>query len=186
MKLRKARRVQGMQIALRNAQVSDAEFILSLRVNPALNTHISAVSGELSDQIAFLERYTARDGEAFFVIEDAESRPLGTIRLYDQQGDSFCWGSWIVRPDAPPRTGTKSALLLYMYGFEHLGFLRSHFDVRQQNERVWQFHEKCGARLVRETEQDRYYVLQRDDWNRMKVHYQPLIGNEPVIVDEIG
>lgn len=186
MSIRKAHRVQGMGISLRNAQVSDAEFILSLRVNPALNSHISAVSGDLSDQVSFLERYAARDGEAFFVIEDADHRPLGTVRLYDQQGDSFCWGSWIVAPDAPARTGTKSALLVYMYGFDHLGFVRSHFDVRQGNERVWQFHEKCGARLVRETAQDRYYVLERENWDAMKVRYQDLIGKDPVIVDEAG
>lgn len=183
--IRKASRINGMRLSLRNAEPSDAAFILSLRTDPKLNQHISRVSGELAQQKSFLERYSNSDDEAFFIIEDREGCAHGTIRMYDPQGDSFCWGSWIVRPDAPPRTGTRSALLLYMYGFDYLGFGASHFDVRVENTAVWQFHERCGAELTEQTDLDRYYTLPRAAWDRMKVHYNSLIRNAGFSVEEL-
>ena len=35
--------------------------------------------------------------QVYFIMEDREHNPVGTVRLYerfDQQGDSFCQGSW--------------------------------------------------------------------------------------------
>ena len=174
MKIMKCSRITGLGISLRNAAVSDAQFILSLRTNEDLNQYLSPVSGFIEQQVAFLERYTRSSEEAFFIIEDGNGSPLGTIRIYDQRGDSFCWGSWIVVRDAPARTGTKSALLLYIYAFDHLGFVASHFDVRQDNRSVWRFHESCGATLVRENDLDRFYTLSRDNWSDMKKKYGSL------------
>jgi RimJ/RimL family protein N-acetyltransferase len=184
--IRKAKKISGMGISLRNATPEDAAFILSLRIDERLNKYISAVSGELSQQVAFLERYAEKSDEAFFIIESSDGEPLGTIRLYDRQGDSFCWGSWIVKPDAPARTGTKSAILVYIYAFEHLGFAASHFDVRQSNVNVWRFHEKTGAQLVRETELDRFYVFPQAQWAVTCQHYQELISDEPIIIEELA
>lgn len=184
--IRKARKVSGMGINLRNAVPNDAAFILSLRTDERLNQHISPVSGDLADQITFMERYAEKSDEAFFVIEGSEGEQLGTVRLYDRQGDSFCWGSWIVKQGAPARTGTKSAMLVYIYAFEHLGFTASHFDVRQANVNVWRFHEKTGARLIGETDIDRFYQFPREQWVKTRAHYQVLIGNEPVIIEELA
>lgn len=186
MNIRKASKVSGMNIALRNATPFDAAFILSLRTCERLNKYITPVNGTLEQQVSYLERYTTKDDEAFFVIESNDGEPLGTVRIYDQQSDSFCWGSWIVKPGAPSRTGTKSALLTYFYAFEHLGFASSHFDVRQGNLSVWQFHERTGAKLMRESELDRFYIFPREQWLKLREHYQTLIGEARVVVEEIN
>jgi RimJ/RimL family protein N-acetyltransferase len=53
----------------------------------------------------------------------------------------------------------ESALMVYAYAFDHLGFAGAHFNVRKGNERVWQFHERFGAQRVAETELDYLYKL---------------------------
>lgn len=184
MRIKKARKISGLGIALRDASIKDAEFILSLRMDPRLNRYISKVNGELAQQEAFLESYSRNDDEAFFVIEDEDGCSLGTIRMYDQRDDSFCWGSWIVHPDAPRKTGTRSALLLYYYAFDHLGFKRTHFDVRQLNEAVWKFHEECGAVLSRETKLDRFYILAKSTWNEKIVRYSNILQDQKIVVEE--
>jgi len=98
------------------------------------------------------------DDQAYFII-DFQGAPVGTVRLYDARGYSFCWGSWILADGRPQHAAMESALMVYAYALDHLGFTAAHFDVRKGNERVWQFHERFGARRVAATELDYLYTL---------------------------
>lgn len=156
--LRKAASVTGKTLVFRNACVEDSEFILSLRTDSEKSRYLSAVSAELADQQAWLARYAQADDQAYFIIE-YQGEPIGTVRLYDPQGDSFCWGSWVLSSTRPSQAAMESALMVYAYAVDHLGFKAAHFDVRKGNQRVWQFHERFGARRTAETEVDYFYQL---------------------------
>ena len=155
----KAKCIRGKTLALRNAVVADAAFILSLRTNPEKSKHLSKVSDDLDSQVAWLISYEERDTEAYFIIEDSHGIPLGTVRIYDAQGDSFCWGSWILVENAPSSAAVESALMVYSYALGSLGFQRAHFQVNKANERVWRFHERFGAERIRENEVQYEYTL---------------------------
>jgi RimJ/RimL family protein N-acetyltransferase len=183
--LAKAARVIGRQLVLRNAEVADAAFILSLRTDPKKSRHLSQVSGELQDQVDWLERYARSDGQAYFVIEDRAGEPIGTVRLYDAQGDSFCWGSWILKDGRPSGAAIESALLVYAYAIDQLGFRAAHFDVRVDNEGVWSFHERFGAVRVRSTELDHFYTLGLDAIRASRQRYARFLP-EPVVVEPLA
>lgn len=157
-RMRKATRVTGKTINFRDATVDDAPFILSLRVDSNKSRYLSPVSGELAEQQRWLSRYAKITDQAYFIIE-YQDKPIGTVRLYDQCGDSFCWGSWILGAGSPRHAAMESALMVYAYAVDHLGFMAAHFDVRKGNERVWEFHERFGARRVAESEEDYFYNL---------------------------
>jgi RimJ/RimL family protein N-acetyltransferase len=156
--IRKAAHITGKTLVFRDAVISDASFILSLRTDSQKARHLTAVSGNLKDQVAWLERYGSDPEQAYFIIEH-KGEEIGTVRLYDSRGDSFCWGSWILKDGRPNHAAMESALMVYAFSIDHLGFKRSHFDVRKGNERVWQFHERFGARRVEETDKDYLYEL---------------------------
>lgn len=120
--------------------------------------YLSAVRCEFSDLQAWLHRNAQADDQAYFTIE-YQNEPLGTVRLYAPLGDSFSWGSWILKASSPSHADMESALMVYAYALNHLGFPCAHFDVRKGNERVWQFHERFGAQRVAETELDYIYKL---------------------------
>lgn len=170
-KLRKAARVVGKTLNFRNARVGDAAFIWSLRTDAEKSRYLSAVSGELAHQQAWLARYAQADDQAYFIIE-YQAEPIGTVRLYDPQGDSFCWGSWILINTRPSQAAMESALMVYAYAIDHLGFKAAHFEVRKGNERVWRFHERFGAQRVAETEQDIFYKLDADSIAAARLHYR--------------
>lgn len=135
-------------IVLTLAEMNDAEFILSLRQSELLNRYVSQVSPDIDAQRKWLKTYKKREAiraEFYFIIRDRNMSPLGTVRLYDFQRGSFCWGSWIVKPDAPMKTATESALSVYEFAFYTLGFKKAHFDVRNENEKVIKFHTRMGA-----------------------------------------
>lgn len=105
-------------------------------------------------------------GKEIYFVMTYNGDPVGSVRLYDYraEADSFCWGSWIIKPGAAPSIAYQSAILVYDLGFGPLAFSRAHFDVRQANHSVWKFHEKMGARLIREDAQDRFYEYLREDY----------------------
>lgn len=156
--IRQCSRIQGNRLVFRNALVSDAEFILGLRTDPVKARHLSATDPSLEQQRAWLKAYSETKGQAYFVIENLEGLPVGTLRLYDAQGHSFCWGSWIKTDSAPPCFAMESALIVYAFA-ANLGFTKAHFDVRSNNKNVCAFHERLGAKLIRESSSDRYYEM---------------------------
>jgi RimJ/RimL family protein N-acetyltransferase len=152
----KPRRVVGSNVVFRNATKDDAEFIVGLRTDPEKGKYLSPTSTDISLQVVWMEKYANDNSQIYFIIEDMRGERFGTVRLYDAQGDSFCWGSWILREERPSEFALESALMVYRFALD-LGFSESHFDVRKKNQRAWQFHERFGAIRVKETEEDYFY-----------------------------
>ena len=166
----------GDTVRLRLATELDAGFLLELRLDSSRNRNISTTSNDLGAQISWMRAYAARASagqEAYFVIE-VEGFPQGSLRLYDYRPseNSFCWGSWIIRPGAPASTAYQSAILVYDLAFGPLCFARSHFDVRQLNASVWKFHEKMGARLAHVDSVNRAYTYEAEDYRQTRARLQ--------------
>jgi len=157
--IRKAKSIVGDTLVFRDATTSDASFILSLRTDSGKAKHLSVTGPNEDRQISWLLDYASKTDQAYFIIENQVGEPMGTVRLYDPRGDSFCWGSWILKDGAPQRAAIESALMVYVYATDHLGFCQSHFEVRKGNESVWRFHERFGAERTGETEQDYQYQI---------------------------
>jgi RimJ/RimL family protein N-acetyltransferase len=186
-RLRKADVFPGRTLAFRDAQIDDAAFIHGLRCDAHKSRHLSPVSPALSDQVAWLERYRTSTDQAYFIIERAHNvqgkpaEPLGTVRLYDAQGDSFCWGSWILKDDAPTTAAIESALMVYAYALDTLGFRSAHFQVRRDNQRVWAFHERFGATRVSEDASEFRYTLDNAAIRTAMQRYQRFLPTHPTV-----
>jgi RimJ/RimL family protein N-acetyltransferase len=157
----KAKQVIGKTLTFRDALREDAQFIFGLRNDPIKSRYLSATSPQLQDQYAWLEAYEKKTDQAYFIIE-YDNNPIGTVRLYDQQGNSFCWGSWILIDSRPTHAAMESALMVYSYAITDLGFSAAHFDVRKENDKVWKFHERFGAVKIREENDDYFFSLSLD------------------------
>jgi RimJ/RimL family protein N-acetyltransferase len=171
------RRTKNLQ--LRTAEVRDAEFILALRLDASRNQYLSAVQNDLQAQRHWLVQYKLREQqrlEYYFIIESHPSaslgEPLGMLRLYDFQGDSFCWGSWILKPGAPVFAAIESALAVYETAFYELGFQRSHFQVRKGNTKVVDFHLRFGARMIRQDELEHHFEFDKTSYEAARQRYK--------------
>lgn len=164
-KILKCRRVIGHQLVLRDANPEDASFILGLRLDESKGRYLSKVAPDLQPQVEWLARYQADVGQAYFIIENKAGERFGTVRLYDAVGDSFCWGSWLLRAGSPTAFAIESALIVYRYAMS-LGFSAAHFDVRKDNRSVWQFHERFGAMRLSESGTDYFYSI-----DEAAIHY---------------
>ena len=116
--------------------------------------------GTVESQKEWIKNYKQREKdkkEFYFLIESKDEEKLGLVRMYDFRNDSFCWGSWLIKEDAPKTTAIESALQIYEFGFYSLGFEKSHFDVRKGNDKVISFHQRFGAKIVDEDELDYFF-----------------------------
>lgn len=159
------KKLESKTLKLRFVEESDANFILSLRLDERYNTFLSAVPPDLEAQKQWIKTYKHDEqagNQFYFIIERIDGIPCGTVRLYDLREDSFCWGSWILNQSKTRYAALESAFLVYEFGFEHLGFTKSHFDVMKGNKGVIKFHQRMGAEQVGEDEQNLYFEISKN------------------------
>ena len=167
--------ISGKNINLRTVEIEDAPFILEMRVNKTKTKYLSKVSGTVESQKEWILNYKQREEkkqEFYFVIESKNNQKLGLVRMYDFKDNSFCWGSWLIKDNAPKTTAIESALQIYEFGFYDLGFKKSHFDVRKGNEKVIAFHKRFGASIVDESELDYFLNFEKKDYETTKERYK--------------
>lgn len=147
----------------RLVEESDAEFICELRSNPLLNQHLSASPENPERQKLWIRNYKKREaiGTEFYFKIVTKNKSYGFVRIYDFKlsgcRNSFSWGSWILHPSRPDGLAVYTALGIYEIGFDVLGFDHCHFDVRQKNEKVVDFHKRTGAEIVKSDDTDHYF-----------------------------
>lgn len=156
---------ESKTIKIRLVEESDAEFILKLRLDERYNKFLSDVNPDVQAQRDWIKKYKndeVRKKQFYFIIERNDNIPCGTVRIYDIQGDSFCWGSWILNENKTRYAAIESAFLVYKFGFDTLGLRKSHFEVRKGNERVISFHKKMGAVKISEDELNEYLNISKE------------------------
>lgn len=167
--------IEAKDIYLKYIQLEDAKFLHSLRTDPALSRYLSVVDPKIATQIKWLEKYKERERnkkEYYFIIHLKTGEKMGAIRMYDFIADSFCWGSWIIKQNAPIYTAIESILAVFEYGFDYLGFTRSHFDAMKDNSKVVDFYINFGAKISREENGKYYFVLGQEDFEKTKIKYK--------------
>ena len=167
--------IEGKYINLRDVELSDAEFIVNIRTDAKKTRFLHPTSGDVQQQVEYLKKYKTKDKEWYFIIMDKQNLPIGTVRIYDVKGDDFCWGSWLIIDGMPPQIALESALLIYDYAFNVLGFNKAHFDVRKGNIQVQRFHEMFGAIKTSENELDYFYKYGKNTYLEKLSKFQRMI-----------
>ncbi|MBA4365774.1 MAG: hypothetical protein C0398_07260 [Coprothermobacter sp.] len=168
--------LHGHSVRLREAKVADASFIVALRRDPLLSDFIHPTSSSVAAQESWLLTYASRPDDYYFICEDSDGKSWGTVRIPSVHASEFEIGSWVFLPDAPVGASIQAILLAYRFGFERLGYDVAVFDVRRGNERVWRFHEACGARRNRQDAENFYYSLDRAAFSRAWVRYSSIVA----------
>lgn len=175
-------RVEGVRLALRLVELSDAAYIQGLRTNPAYNAHLSKVSGTVDDQRAWIEAYREREVEGreyYYVIERlADGMPCGVVRLYDIGEHSFTWGSWILDENKPRKAALESALLSFGAGFDCLGLATALIDVRRDNRRALNFYRRLGMEQIGADANEIHFLYSRVQFDGDRAGFLEILARE--------
>ncbi len=163
--------IEVENIILRLIDVSDAAFIIELRTDQKLGQNISWTSPNIEDQLTWINQYKKREAlkeEFYFIYEDLNLKPWGTIRLYDFKEKSFTIGSWICLPENREQLAIKAWLLSVEFGFEKLGFSTCLFDVRKKNTSVLYFAYLFHPVIINKDELNFYFSLDKDTFYKYR------------------
>jgi len=173
----------GKNINLRLVEIDDAEFILNLRLEKG--KFLSNTNPRLEEQKKWIKLYKERESlkqEYYFIIENKDSLPIGTVRIYeiDYKNRAFTFGSFIInRQFAHKLSAFESMNLILRFSFEGLLLENCLFDCRKNNIHANNFYLRFGAKIIREDDLDYFFNFSVDDYNLSKIKYKKfLIQNE--------
>ena len=152
----------GQFVDLKEADSSDAGFILNLRCNEVKSKYLHKTENNIEKQIDYLKKYKEKTDEWYFIILNKQGEKIGTNRIYNIQDDCFTTGSWIMTDGCTGEEVFESDYLVRMYGFETLGFNKTRLDVKKGNKKVISYHKMLGAIVYAEDEESVYLEIPKD------------------------
>ena len=156
------RSLAGKYCTLRNINVSDAEFIVSLRKDNVRNQFLNAIQPEVLVQSEYIESQRNSKNNIYLVIEDLQHNKVGTVKITEIDTYRPTWGSWAIVPGTNPRIGPESAILTYKVITQLSNCDIVAFTVSIGNESVRRFHERCGATVTKTTDIEYEMSITRD------------------------
>ena len=111
--------IEGIGVNLRAVEESDAEFTYNLRQNKELTKYVHSVDGTVEDQRNWILNQRKRDGDYFFIVEDKEGNPLGTVGYYDLIGKNGEMGRMVI--NGTFSQNCDAILQLRRFAFEIIG-----------------------------------------------------------------
>jgi RimJ/RimL family protein N-acetyltransferase len=165
--------ILGKYSNLRIASEKDAQFILDLRLNPALNKYIGKTDPSLVKQKEWITNARFRNDDFHFIIENKKNEPCGTIAVYGiNYADSIAeWGRWITKPNAPIAVTLESAILVQYFAFKKLHLKSLHGGTNKSNWQVVNFH-KSYAQDVSTDDQSIYFYFEEQNLKILASKYK--------------
>ncbi|MCY3973462.1 MAG: GNAT family N-acetyltransferase [Candidatus Dadabacteria bacterium] len=181
----KVESAHGVTVSFRLVEESDAEFILSLRLDPELGRYLNPTDPSVEKQRSWLLDYKKREAEGveyYYIISVNKSgKRCGTVRLFIEE-DYFEWGSIILNGDKTPTASIETMLFIHQIGFEVLGFPKASFTTNKENARAIKLYSRIEARIVGEVEtgmgSEHLYEMNLNDWGRFRDKFKPLLVKE--------
>lgn len=173
--------LESNTIFFRFVEIEDASFILGLRTDENYNKYLSSVEDSLIKQIDWINQYKQKEAKAeefyFIICLKRSGQPIGTVRIYDFRKDinSFCWGSWILNGNKTKYAALESALLIYDFAFNELGFSKCHMDIRKNNEKVINFHKRFGVEIIGQTDLDLLGIYTKKSYESIRSSIEVII-----------
>jgi RimJ/RimL family protein N-acetyltransferase len=130
--------------------LADAEFIVQLRTGiPGKTRFLHPISGNVSDQEAWISKYFSRPDDYYFVIYRlSDGRLEGVVGIYDVdlQVRSAEWGRWVLREGS--LAAVETWLLVGKIAFGLIGLEELRCDTNAANKAVVSLHDGLGVRKV--------------------------------------
>lgn len=182
--------IEGKYVNLREAEIEDSEFILSLRTDPKKSRFINKTDSDLQKQIEYMKRYKTFSDEWYFIVENKKGVSIGTQRIYLYPKLAECWinqedpskgfygpGSWLLKDGTSPMESIESDYLVKKFFFETLNFSVHPMMIHESNKTVLSFHQKWGAKIFGYDDASNHHLLNltKDDFEQNKGYFEKFL-----------
>lgn len=165
-------------ICLRLVEEHDAEFIVRLRTDEKLSRFLSLTSNDVDAQKRWIQKYKEREQkeQEYYFVALYQDVIYGTTRIYNIESDCFEVGSWLFSPETPSGVAVLADIIGREFAFEKFNTSKCKFEVRRKNASVVKYHKSYKPLLIKETEQDLYFLLNRSAFEEHKTKLIKLLS----------
>ena len=135
--------IKGRYVYLKSADQDDVEFTLSLRQNPLLTRYLPKLDISIEQQKTWIASQREKAGDYFFVARTQDDTPIGTVSIYEIQGDTSESGRLALIGD--PLQNIEASLLLFRFAFDIVGLKRVTGYIVDGNKRADRFNKQFGC-----------------------------------------
>lgn len=160
--------IEGKYVNLREVEIDDAAFILSLRLSEKGSKFLHKTENDVDKQKAYLERYKPLEYEWYFIVESKDHSSLGCLGIYDVRDSSVCTGRWIMKEGSDARQGIEGDILLKDFAFTTLGATEVRMDTRHYNKNMLNYFKIWGCKEYDRDDELVYVVLDKDTYIKNK------------------
>ena len=173
--------LEGRGIVIREAELEDANFILALRLDEERTHFLGKIENDLEKQKQYLVENKKKKDDLYFIVENMQGERFGTARIYNITAETFTYGSWIIRKDAPYNIAIETYFLVSDCAYYVLRCQRAEFDVMKMNESVVNFHQRMGSLIVSQDEHRYYFRQTLFEYAVMRKKYKRYVVPDPMV-----
>lgn len=137
--------IQGKYVQLLPVTEDDAEFTLYVRQDPRITKYLPKVDNTLEQQREWIRRQRERAGDFYFVANDYNGNPVGTIGIYDIRDNVGEGGRLTSIGNA--LQSLEIQYLIFQFDFEILKLDKVVAYVYAENTSAVRLSEKLGLRF---------------------------------------
>lgn len=115
--------ISGNLVDLKAVEIKDAQFTLAIRQDPQITKYLPRIDITLDQQIQWIKKQREEENGYFFVVWDKQGNRLGTIGIYDINGNMGEGGRLALYGDSFQKI--EAGLLMSEFEFEvlHLDYV---------------------------------------------------------------
>ena len=156
--------IAGRYVELRSCNEDDASFTRDIRKDPEFVKFLPEVNNTLEEQKEWIRRQREKDGDYFFVVWDKEGNRIGTISVYEVNGDHAESGRLAIK-GSNPFQGIEAQILIFRFAFEVLGLQCIDGFIYADNERAIRFNKQFGGKQYPpETDENGRVIVRFEIW----------------------
>lgn len=139
-------KLKGKYVNLRSVTEDDAEFILEIRNTPQISKYLPPLNVTIEQQRQWISKQRADNDSYYFLMESSKGEAIGSISVYDIEGDSAETGRFCSIGD--PTSNIETCILLNDFCFDVIGLKSIHIWVYEGNKSVLRLNEGLGYEWV--------------------------------------
>lgn len=137
------KKIEGRYINLLPATVEDAVFTRNIRMDSRFSKYFPKMENTVEDQINWIKKQREKTGDYFFVVWDKKGNRIGTIGLYNYDGETCEAGRLAI--DGNAFQSIEAQILSFDYAFNTLGVKTTTSYIFKDNERALRFSKTFGG-----------------------------------------
>lgn len=156
--------IEGRYVDLRSCTEDDAEFTRAIRKDPEFVKYLPAIDNTVEQQKAWIRSQREKEGDYFFVVWDKKGNRIGTISIYDVNGDHAESGRLAIKGDNAFQ-GIEAQILSFRFAFGVLGLECIDGFIFADNERAIRFNKQfAGRHYPPETDENGRTIIRIENW----------------------